>query len=310
MLSVLTEPSFPKSAIGIEGDFVTALAVTRPGKGRFGIERAATVEVPVNLVTPSFVEQNISSAAEFQVILQEAVLAAGLANQKNWSVTLPGNTARAAILILDNDTAGTDISEVLDWKAEQSFGVPAGEMRITRYKIADATDGRARWFATAVKLSVLDEYETVFEGLGWKAGLILPRSVGETRWLISDGQTVPDSLLISEQTDGFAAMLLRNNEPAVVRSVTCTPAEIDDEVYRLLMFYRDRFAEEGGGTLEKLLLIGKNFEWNRIREVSTDALGRELDTMNADDIGLSLPVGDLRLNDVAAPAGLATYGYR
>ncbi|MEP7213290.1 MAG: hypothetical protein ABI791_09460 [Acidobacteriota bacterium] len=309
MLSILTEPSFPKAAIGIEQKAVTALALQREGKGRYGIERAATVEVPVNLITPGFVERNIASAAEFRVILEDAVATAGLIKRRNWSVTLPSNTARSAILVLDSDTSGAKLDEVLDWKAEQSFGVPAGEMRITRQKIADSSEGRPRWFATAIKLSVIDEYETVFEGLGWKAGLILPKAVGETRWLMGE-KDAPDSMLISEQNDGFTAMLIRNNEPAVVRSVTCSPGEIDDEIYRLLMFYHDRFAADSTSVLEKLLVIGKSFVPARIREISADALGHALDTMRPEDIGLNLPAGAFTLDDVAAPAGLASYGYR
>ena len=309
MLSILTEPSFPKAAIGIEQDTVTALALARGGKGRYAIERAATIEVPDNLVTPGFVERNIANPAEFRVILEDAVLSAGLGKQKNWSVTLPSSTARSAILFLDNDTTGANLDEVLDWKAEQSFGVPSGELRITRQKIANGSDGKPRWFATAIKLSVIDEYETVFEHLGWTAGLILPKAVGETRWLLAE-KDAPDSLLISEQAGGFTAMLIRNNEPAVVRSVTCGPTEIDDEIYRLLMFYRDRFAADSTAVLHRLLVIGKGFAPDRIREISSDALGQALDTMQADDIGLSIPAGSLNLDDVAGPAGLAAYGFR
>ena len=56
-------------------------------------------------------------------------------------------------------------------------------------------------------------------------------------------------MLISGQNDGFTALLLRGTEPSVVRSVTCEQNEIDDEIYRLLMFYNDRFGgETGGGT--------------------------------------------------------------
>ena len=30
-----------------------------------------------------------------------------------------------------------------------------------------------------LNLAVIDEYETVFESFGWKAGLVLPRAIGE-----------------------------------------------------------------------------------------------------------------------------------
>lgn len=310
MFSFLTEPNYPKAAIGLEKDSVTALSLQREGRGQFGVQQAATVQLPVNLLTPSFLERNIASPEEFRVILEDAVVSAGLANQKNWSVSLPGNSARTGILTLEKNgsSSSTETSEVLDWKAEQSFGAPSGELRITTHKISNDAEGRSRYFATAVKLSVIDEYETVFESLGWKAGLILPRAVSESKWLMSNRGE--DTLLLSSQTDGFTALLLRDGEPAVVRSVTCAENEVGDEIYRLLMFYNDRFAGSNAGLLERILVIGKGFVPNRIKEISNEALGRALHVLRADDIGLNLPVSSLSLDDVAAPAGLAALGYR
>lgn len=311
MFSALTEPNYPKAAIGLEREAVTALALRREGRDQYGVGQASTVDLPVNLLTPSFVERNISSPEELRVLLEEAVVSAGLMNQKNWSVSLPSNTARTAILTLDNGTtAKGETEEILDWKAEQSFGAPSGELRITRNKMSDDREGRSRYFATAVKLSVIDEYETIFESLGWTAGLILPRAVSETKWLMGNPADV-DSLLLSSQTDGFTALLLRGEEPAVVRSVTCSKNERDDEIYRLLMFYNDRFADtRSGGALENLLVVGKDFVTSKIRDISTEALGRTLRILRAEDVGLNLPVGNLAFDDLAAPAGLASYGWR
>jgi hypothetical protein len=53
------------------------------------VRQAATIELPTNLLTPSFIEKNIASSEELRVLLEEAaVLSAGLGNQKNWSVSL------------------------------------------------------------------------------------------------------------------------------------------------------------------------------------------------------------------------------
>jgi len=310
MFSVLTEPNYPKAAIGLEREAVTALALQKEGRGQFGVRQAATIELPTNLLTPSFVERNIASSEELRVLLEEAVVSAGLANQRNWSVSLPSNTARTAILTLDNATTGKgETEEVLDWKAEQSFGAPTGELRITRQKISNDREGRSRYFASAVKLAVIDEYETIFESLGWTAGLILPRAVSETKWLMGNERT--DSLLLSSQTDGFTALLLRGDEPAVIRTVTCKKNERDDEIYRLLMFYNDRFADpNSGGLLETLLVVGKDMLPAKIKEISTEALGRALRVLRAEDVGLNVPVGRLSFDDLAAPAGLASYGWR
>lgn len=310
MFESLTQPNYPKAALGLEQESVTALALQKEGRGRFGIRQAATVDLPSHLLTPSFTERNISNQNEMLVLLEEAATNAGLRKQKRWSVSLPSSAARTAILTLENEPASKEeLTEILDWKSEQAFGAPSGDLRISRRKIKADANGKSRYFATAVKLSVIDEYETVFETLGWRAGLIMPRAVSEANWLV-DSKSAADSLLISSQTDGFTALLLRGDEPTVVRSVTCADAERDDEIFRLLMFYRDRFGEGSGeNSLEKLLVIGKDFAPQKLTDIAAEALGRTLNILRPEDVGLTMPVQTLRFDDVAAPAGLATLGW-
>jgi Tfp pilus assembly PilM family ATPase len=302
------QPNYPKAALGLEKEFITALALQKEGRGQFGIRQAATIELPVGLLNPSFTEKNISSPREMLALIEDVCVRAGLQSQKRWSISLPGTTARTAILTLENEPASkAELEEILDWKAESSFGAPAGELRLAHEKISPDKDGKARYFATAVKLSVIDEYETMFETFGWQAGLILPRAVSEANWLI-DKKANSDSLLISSQSDGFTALLIRGDEPIVVRNVTCTESETDDEIYRLLMFYNDRLASSNGSFLEKVLVIGKNFNPSRIREISAEALGQELVVLRPEDVGLNIPVSNFSFDDLAAPAGLAALG--
>ena len=111
--------------------------------------------------------------------------------------------------------------------------------------------------------------------------------------------------------NGFTALLLRNGEPNVVRSVTCTPAEQDDEIYRLLMFYHDRVAGQGEDRLNRFMVVGGSITPDKIREISSEALGRPLSVLGPEDVGLSMPsAGGLRFDDLAAPAGLAKLAYR
>ncbi len=310
MFSSITQPNYPKAALGIEASGISAIALGTSGKGQFSIRQAASVELPEGLVTPSFVNLNISDDGEFFACLKEVVEIAGMLSQKKWSIALPSNTARTAILALDSEPASKkEAEEVLDWKAEQSFGVPAAHLRIARQKISPDKEGRSRYFATAVRLTVIDEYETHFERMGWKAGLILPRAVGEANWLLN-GADKSDSLLISGNNSGFTALLLRGQEPAVVRSVLCTPEEIDDEIYRLVMFYNDRFARvAGGGTLERMLVIGKSLIPERIHSIASEALGKDMRVLAPDEVGLDLPGGGLSFDDLAAPAGLARLAF-
>ncbi|MFN2501033.1 MAG: hypothetical protein ABR530_03360 [Pyrinomonadaceae bacterium] len=307
MFSSLTTPHYPNAALGIEADGMSAIALRSAGRGQYTIKQAASLGLPPGLIIPSFLDTNIIDEVAFVNILRELVESAGLLSQKQWSVTLPSNTARTAILALESEPASNqEAEEVLDWKAEQSFGAPAAELRLAKQKISPDKDGRSRYFATAIKLSVIDEYESIFESLGWKAGLILPRAVGEANWLMRREER-GDSMLISGNFDGFTALLLRGSEPSVVRSVTCTPAEIDDEIYRLVMFYNDRFAG-GRGVLERLLVVGRNLVSSNVQNIASEALGQNLRVLSHDAVGLGLPEGAVDFNDIAAPAGLAALG--
>ncbi len=309
MFSKLTTPNYPNAALGIEEGRITAVSLQGQGRGSFSVRAASTVDLPAGLLKPNFLDQNITSGFEFSSSLREAAESAGLLKQKRWSIALPSSTARTAILVLDSEPASKqETEEILDWKAEQNFGAPATALRLAMEKISPDPSGRSRYFATAVMLSVIDEYETQFESLGWKAGLILPRAVGEANWLTDRSS---DSLLISETSDGFTGLLLRSGEPAVVRSVTCSTSEMDDEIYRLLMFYNDRFGgEHGNSLLQRLLVIGKNFVPAKVQTIATEALGRALNVLSPEDVGLTLPGGGLSFNDLAAPAGLAALGFK
>lgn len=307
MFSSLTQPNYPNAAMGIESTFMTAVALSGGRRG-YSVKQAGSIELPPGLVTPSFLEPNIVDHHEFAGCLREVSEMAGLLRQKRWSIALPSNSARTAILALDSEPASAkEAEEVLDWKAEQTFGAPAAELRIAKQKISPDAEGRQRYFATAVRLQIIDEYETHFESLGWKAGLILPRAVGEANWLM-DRKEKGDSLLISGNSDGFTALLMRGSEPAVVRSVTCAQDEVDDEIYRLVMFYNDRFGNAGGDMLAKLLVIGRSLVPSRVQTIASDALGRTVRVLNSEDVGLTLPVGSINFDDLAGPAGLAALG--
>jgi Tfp pilus assembly PilM family ATPase len=299
-------PSYPKTAIGIEYGSVTALSLGKQNRRVFTVKQAASVAIPANVLRPSFAETNILDANEMLVSLNEAANEAGLKRQKRWSISLPSNTARAAILTLDaKPSSKQELNDVINWKSERSFGASASDLRVSLQPLANDTEGKVRYFASAVKLSVLDEYETLFEALNWKVGLILPRHISESKWL-SEVEKQSDSLLISSQNEGFNAVLMRQAQPTVIRSVTCNDGEKDDEIFRLLMFYRDRFSDN---LLEKILVIGENFNVSRIKEIANEALGKTLQILRPEDVGLSIPSSNLSFNELAAPAGLASLAW-
>ena len=304
MLDKLLQPRLPSTAVGIDSGAASVVQLDR-GRGAFVIKRAATLKLSANLINASFEENNIAEPHALIEALSDLVTSAGLLRQRKWSVTLPEATTRSAILTMD--AAGgsrREIEEVLEWKIERAFGAPVSELRLGRDELPANEQKQARYLVTGVRLSVLAEYESAFAALGWQIGLVLPRHVGEQQWL-RDGAAGGDGLLLSAHDEGFTAVLLRNNRPLTLRSVFCETEECDDELHRILLFYRDRSGSNGAGaSVSRLLVMGDRLDKRRVAEIAEETLGVKLQPLGAADVGLSVP-GDLPFDTIAGPAGLA-----
>ena len=299
----LLKPRFPACAVGIEHGAASVVQLDR-ARGGYVIKRAATLTLSPDLIHASFDQPNISDQKQLVGALSDLMTSAGLIRQRKWSVTLPESSTRSVILTIDGGGGSRrEIEEVIDWKTERSFGAPASELRVAREQIAPNEQKQSRYLLTAVHLSVLAEYESVFAAMNWQAGLVLPRHVGEEQWL-RDG-TSGDGLLLSSHEQGFTAVLLRNNRPLTLRSVFCDTEECDDELHRILLFYSERSGSNGDGTaVNRLMVMGNLLNKKRVAEIARETLGVSLKPLEASDVGLIIP-GDLPFDVIAAPAGAA-----
>lgn len=311
----LVRPRFPSAALGLESGNASVVYLERARRDGFSIRRAATATLPESLIRPSFDEANITDANALVLLLSEVALSAGLGKQRKWSVALPEATTRATILTLESAPASrSELEEVLRWKYERSFGAPPEELRVSRERLPPDAQGRQRYLATGIRLSILAEYEAVFDALGWRAGLILPRHQGEARWIMTNGASGGDGLLISSHAEGFTAILLRDKQPLIARSVLCEVEDRDDELYRLLLFYRDRIlssADAAGATLplNRLLVVGEGFNKAHVSDIVSETLEVSIRALGPVEVGLALPSNELNFDAIAAPAGLATLAW-
>jgi hypothetical protein len=244
-------------------------------------------------------------------VLNELATSAGLLRQKRWSLSLPEATARTLVLTLESQSQSAgELQDVLRWKIERGFGIPVEELSVSKERLQKDPQGRDRYLVIAVKRAVLAEYEAVLESLGWRAGLILPRHLGEAQWLVRNG-SAGDSLLLSGSSQGFTGVIFRDKHPLIVRTVECTEEEFEDEFYRLLLFYRDRSTPETGGApgLARLMVVGEGITKQRAGEIVNEAMGGDLRPLEAEDLGLQLPSRDFSFDSIAAPAGLATMSW-
>lgn len=280
--------------------------------GASSLRRAATVALPESLIRPSFDEPNISDQGELRAALQDLATSAGLLQQKRWSVALPDAASRTLIITLESAPASrAELEEVLRWKMERGFGVSLDELSISRERLPADSQGRDRYLVVATQTPILAEYESALHALGWRAGLIVPRHIGEGQWLTRNGAR-GDSLLLSSSENGFTAVVFRGKQPLLVRTVNCEPQESEDELYRLLLFYRDRRGGEveGGQGLSRVLVVGELLGKDRTLEIVNETLGADLRSLEAHDLGLQLTTRELSFDTIAAPAGLATLSWK
>jgi len=307
-LSKAINPWYPATAIGLEKGVVSVVALDGGGRGEAcTLRRAATIDIGKSLIQPSFDEPNIPVSEQLAVALQELTATVGLLRQKRWSVSLPEATTRTFILTLDSHS-GSELQDVLKWKMERGFGAGLEDLSISKERLHKDNQGRDRFLVSGIKKSVLAEYEAVFESLGWRTGLVLPRHLGEAQWLVRNGAG-GDALLLSASTEGFTAVIFRDKYPLILRTVTCEPEDSVDEFYRLLLFYRDRHTAEGQDSRElltRLMVVGEGFTKQRATEIVNETMGGDLRALDAEDLGLQLPSSDLSFDAIAAPAGLAT----
>ena len=311
LLSRLIDPWYPANAIGLEKGVASVVQLERVRGSVCKLRRAATFNIAESLVRPSFDEINIESPSQLAAVLSDLATSAGLLRQKRWSLSLPEATARTLVLTLESQTQSAgELQDVLRWKIERGFSLPFDELVISKERLQKDPQGRDRYLVIAVKKEILAEYEAVLESLGWRAGLIMPKHLGEAQWLVRNGGA-GDSLLLSGSSQGFTGVIFRDKHPLIVRTVECTEDEFEDEFYRLLLFYRDRSAPETGAGphLARLMVVGEGITKQRAGEIVNETTGGDLRPLQAEDLGLQLPSREFSFDSIAAPAGLATLSW-
>src|SRR5438552_3176598 len=206
----LSGAPLPRVAAGFINNSVVVVEVKRHGRD-FTIERLASAVLPKALLQPDFSSPNIPEPASLANLLRQVSERAGLTRQGRWSIALPEGVARTLIVGFESKPASREeLEEMIAWKVERLIGIEPVRLRLVRQQISG--DGPPRYLVTAVEESIIAEYESVFRVLGWHAGLILPRHMGEVFWLARDGEP-DDKLLVSHSYWGFVAVALRGEEP-------------------------------------------------------------------------------------------------
>jgi len=303
----LTAPRFPRTSLSISETHLSLITLKRSGRD-FEPRNLGVSRLPDGLVRASFTEPNITDEAALIDRLAKTASRAGMGNLRALSVCLPSGSARSLVVALDSrETSRSELEQVIEWKAERGLGQKFSDLRINYTRLKDL-GGRPQYLVSATTERVIAQYERIFGRLGWHAGMIAPQHIGEAQWLMRQGLE-DDQVVVSLNDRGFDAVIVRGQEPLLVRAVECAPEERENEFYRLMVFYRDRLTHEGlDRPLNRALMIGPVNEQRRLHNVLASAMERQVVALAPQQIGLRIDP-NAPFSQFAAAGGLATMAW-
>jgi Tfp pilus assembly PilM family ATPase len=307
MWNFLTAPVVPRTALAISETHLALVELWQRGGG-LEPRHLGVLRLPAGLVRAHFTEPNIADEAAFIEQLTKTATQANFSRLRRLAVALPEGSARSLIIALDTVPASrTELAQMLDWKIERSLGEELSSLRVSHQRLSPF-HGRHQWLVVAARETVLAQYDRIFRAVGWQAGVIVPPHLGEAQWLMRAGLN-EDQALLSVNERGFTLVIVRGQEPILVREIACTPAEREDEFHRLMIFYRDRLLpEDSPVTLNRLLTVGAGEEQKRLRDTLEAALETRPQALSPQHLGLHLDP-HAPFDRFAAAAGLATLGF-
>lgn len=271
---------------------------------------SAVTQLPAGLIIPAFDSLNIQDTQEVSQIVTQTAEAAGLLNRKRWSIALPDATARTLVISLESrPSSRRELNEMLGWKIERLIAASSSDLQVSRQRLSPS-GGQERYLVTVARLDVLAQYEHLFAGLGWQAGLILPRYMAEAQWLMLD-KAPGDKMLVSTNRSGFTSLIVRNGEPVLVRSFVCERESAADELHRFALYYRDRLLDGGtpANSLNRIMVLG-GIDLAEARQAVADATDSEPRALDPVEFGMDLRGEAIRFDHLAGAAGLATIAWQ
>jgi hypothetical protein len=116
---------------------------------------------------------------------------------------------------------------------------------------------------------------------------------------------------------------MRAGQPLYVRGVICEMEDRADELYRFLLFYRDRTSPQPvdvhesqappapafGEGIGRLLVAGTGLDEAQARAIVEETLSVPPAAVGAAELRLAFPSSEIDFRQIAAPAGLAALAW-
>lgn len=191
-----------------------------------------------------------------------------VARRSRAALAIPDYAARMAILDFEEFPSGeAERAALVRFRLRKSVPFPIDEARVS-YSIQLQETKRVEVLAVAIARPILEEYETVFTGAGYRVGLVTPSSIAALPLCPPDGRGLTVLAKAAEST--LTVLLLDEGRVRLVRCIDIAgegEAGRDPAVVLSLLQQTIAYAEDQiGQPAIRLLLCGFGAE--------TDALGK------------------------------------
>jgi type IV pilus assembly protein PilM len=249
----------------------THIAAARWGHGRLHLDQFAAEALPAGAVAPSPVETNIPRPEVVRGALRH-VLTHVSARGQDVALLVPDPVVRVFILPFERFPRRADEAvPLLRWRLKKSVPFDVEETVVSAMR-QSGRDGGLEVVAALARQKILREYESVIEGVGMNAGVVLSSMLATLPLIHDEGAT----LLARMSGTSLTTVIVRGETMCVYRSSEMSvdagqlePRALLDEIYPAVAYYQDTW----GGGLGRVRLSGLGQRFEEFRQLVGAELG-------------------------------------
>ena len=194
-------------------------------------------------VNGSLLEKNIIDHGSVLEFLKELMREAGFKGHEI-GVVIPDDSARISFITTETlPGSEEERTAFIRWKLKKTVPFDIDNAQVAYNILGTRFNGNNKGTDLLVTLSprsVIEEYESLMEELGYEAGFVIPSSLAALNlFAIPAG----DVLFVKIAPGCIATTIFRNGQAEFYRKVAETP--LFDAIYPTLMYYQDKLSGSG-----------------------------------------------------------------
>jgi type IV pilus assembly protein PilM len=222
---------------------------------RTRVQGKSTVGLPAGVFKGSLSERNIHEGSQMRAYLQAALTSASFKGSEI-CVVIPDEAARISFVSAETlPKTAEEQRTFLRWKLKKTVPFDVDTAQIAFQVVGShpngSNGGKTPGYDLIVVLSprnVVEEYETLLDGLGIHAGFVIPSSLAALNLLKTPSD---DVLFVKVLPDCVTTTVLQNKQIKFYRRVT--DLSLQESVYPTVLYYQDKL---GGTAFRQMVVCG------------------------------------------------------